>query len=69
MTLEAAGFEVLASLIPGDAERVIAKSVRVQEIDLLIMGAYSHSPLRTLVFGSKTSDLLRAATIPTLLLR
>lgn len=68
-TLEAAGFDVLASLIPGDAERIIAKSVRAQEIDLLIMGAYSHSPLRTLVFGSKTSDLLRAATIPTLLLR
>lgn len=68
-TLETAGFEVVASLIPGDAERTIAKSVRAQEIDLLIMGAYSHSPLRTLVFGSKTSDLLRAATIPTLLLR
>lgn len=68
-TLEAAGFEVLASLIPGDAESLIAKSVRAQEIDMLIMGAYSHSPLRTLVFGSKTSDLLRSAKIPTLLLR
>jgi len=33
------------------------------------MGAYSHSPLRSLVFGSKTADLLRSATIPTLLLR
>ncbi len=27
------------------------------------------SPLRALIFGSKTTDLLRAATIPTLLLR
>ncbi|MDP3092484.1 MAG: universal stress protein [Nitrospira sp.] len=68
-TLESAGFEVLALLIPGDAENIIAKAVRAQEIDMLIMGAYSHSPLRTLLFGSKTSDLLRAATIPTLLLR
>jgi nucleotide-binding universal stress UspA family protein len=33
------------------------------------MGAYAHSPLRSLLFGSKTSDLLRAAKIPTLLLR
>lgn len=51
-------------------ERAIAAgAVREQEIDLLIMGAYSHSPLRTLLFGSKTSDLLRSARIPTLLLR
>lgn len=68
-TLESAGFEVFASLIPGDAESIIAKSVRAQEIDMLIMGAYSHSPLRNLLFGSKTSDLLRSAKIPTLLLR
>lgn len=68
-TLEAAGFEVLASLIHGDAERVIARAIRDQGIDMLIMGAYSHSPLRNLLFGSKTSDLLRSAKIPTLLLR
>ncbi|MBK1654243.1 universal stress protein [Allochromatium vinosum] len=68
-TLEKAGFEASAALVPGDAERVIADAVREQEIDLLIMGAYSHSPLRTLLFGSKTSDLLRSARIPTLLLR
>ncbi|MTW22302.1 universal stress protein [Allochromatium palmeri] len=68
-TLEAAGFEASAALIPGDAERLIATAVREQEIDLLIMGAYSHSPIRTLLFGSKTSDLLRSARVPTLLLR
>ncbi|MDT3776623.1 universal stress protein [Nitrospira sp. MA-1] len=68
-TLEAASFDVSPSLIPGDAERVIAKAVQEQGIDMLIMGAYSHSPLRSLVFGSKTSDLLRSAKVPTLLLR
>jgi len=67
--LEAAGFDAPTSLIPGDAERVIAKSVQDENIDLLIMGAYSHSPLRSLFLGSKTSDLLRSANIPTLLLR
>jgi len=36
---------------------------------MLLMGAYAHSPLRALIFGSKTTDLLRAATVPTLLLR
>jgi nucleotide-binding universal stress UspA family protein len=56
-TLEAANFDISPSLIPGDAESVIAKAVREQGIDMLIMGAYSHSPLRSLLFGSKTSDL------------
>ncbi len=68
-TLEATAFEVVASLIPGDAELVIAKTIQEQTIDMLIMGAYSHSPLRTLLFGSKTADLLRFTTLPTLLLR
>ena len=68
-TLESGGFEVESALIPGDAEGIIAGHVREHEIDMLIMGAYSHSPLRSLLFGSKTSDLLRSAKIPTLLLR
>jgi len=68
-TLEVAGFEALASLMPGDAESIIAKAIQDQQIDILIMGAYSRSPLRNLLFGSKTSDLLRSSRIPTLLLR
>lgn len=67
--LETAGFEAPAFLMPGDTESMIAQHVREYEIDLLIMGAYAHSPLRTLLFGSTTSELLRSAMIPTLLLR
>ncbi len=37
--------------------------------DRLVMGAYSHSPLRTWLFGSKTSEMLQASSVPTLLLR
>jgi nucleotide-binding universal stress UspA family protein len=68
-TLEAANIDVTDSLIPGDAESIIARTVQEKGIDLLVMGAYGHSPLRSLFFGSKTSDLLRSATIPTLLIR
>jgi nucleotide-binding universal stress UspA family protein len=67
--LDAAGLKVEAELVPGDAETVIASTVREREIDFLIMGAFGHSPLRSLLFGSKTADLLRSSTIPTLLLR
>jgi nucleotide-binding universal stress UspA family protein len=48
---------------------VISTFVKDHGIDMLIMGAYRHSPLRSLLFGSKTAELLRAAKIPTLLLR
>lgn len=68
-TLTSVGFETVATLIPGDAEHVIAQYIAEHTIDMLIMGGYSHSPLRTMLFGSKTSDLLRSAKIPTLLLR
>ncbi len=67
--LEVAGFDVETSLQPGDAEAVIARTARERDIDLLIMGAFGHSRLRSLLFGSKTADLLRSSSIPTLLLR
>ena len=67
--LTSAGFEVVADILPGDPEAVIAREIKTRNIDMLLMGAYAHSPLRALIFGSKTTDLLRAATIPTLLLR
>jgi nucleotide-binding universal stress UspA family protein len=68
-TLAAADYDVKTALIPGDTERVIARYIHDQGIDMLLMGAYGHSPLRSLLFGSKTDDLLRSAKVPTLLLR
>ena len=67
--LKDAGFEVSAVLTAADAHSAIARSVEDEAIDLLIMGAFGHSALRSLLFGSKTAELLRSATIPTLLLR
>jgi len=67
--LVAAGFDASATMVPGDVERAVADAVKRDGIDLLVMGAYSHSPWRTLFLGSKTSDLLRSASIPALLIR
>lgn len=67
--LAQAGFEVTTAILPGDAERVIAQTISERQIDLLIMGSYSHSALRGWLFGSKTNDLLRSARVPTLLVR
>jgi nucleotide-binding universal stress UspA family protein len=69
VTLQSRGRDVVAAYLPGDAEAVIAQNMREHNIDLLILGAYSHSPLCALLLGSKTSDLLRSSTLPALLLR
>lgn len=68
-TLETAGFAATAALEPGDPQAVISNAVRTQGFDCLVMGAYSHSPWRSLFVGSKTSDLLKSSSVPTLLLR
>jgi len=67
--LEAAGFQVSLEVHLGDPETVIGEAVKSQKFDLLVMGAYSHSPWRRLFVGSKTTDLLRSAAVTTLLLR
>lgn len=68
-TLQKAGFDAEGSIVGGDPENGIMRKVRDDAIDLLVMGAFSHSPLRSLLMGSRTSGLLRAARVPTLLVR
>lgn len=67
--LKDAGFDVHTHQTPGDPETEITKAIKDLQVDILAMGAYSHSPWRSLFFGSKTTDLLRSAPIATLLLR
>lgn len=68
-TLQDAGLDVTSEIIEGDPKAVLPHAVKSRNIDLLVMGAYSHSPLRSLFFGSKTSVLLQSAGVTTLLLR
>lgn len=67
--LRKAGFTVQESVQAGDTESVILQTIKTEAIDLLIMGAYSHARWRSMVFGSKTGELLRKVRIPALLLR
>lgn len=67
--LAAAGFETSAFQVMGDPETAITQAIDQHEIDMLVMGAYTHSRLRSLFVGSRTTELLRASRVPTLLLR
>jgi nucleotide-binding universal stress UspA family protein len=60
-----AGFEVETAYLPGDPEQQIPQAIADREIDMLVMGAYSRSPLKSLFLGSKTNELLRASKVPT----
>lgn len=53
----------------GEPEAVIETYAREQEIDLLVMGAYGHSPIRRLLVGSTTTAMIRIAKLPVLLFR
>lgn len=67
--LVGSGIEACASVQAGNPEEVIAKTLTDGDFNLLVMGAYSHSPLRSLFFGSKTTGMLKVSSVPTLLLR
>ena len=67
--LERAGRQVRRVVLHGDTEQAIAAHVKAAEIELLVMGAYGHSRIRTLMLGSTTSELLRACRIPVLVYR
>lgn len=56
-------------IIDGKAEEVIAGQIATTGADMLLMGAYGHSPLRTMIMGSTTTAMVRSCAIPVLLFR
>jgi nucleotide-binding universal stress UspA family protein len=57
---------VLAKTAPRVSD-VLARQIRDQSADLLVMGAYGHSRLREAILGGATRDLLETAEVPVLL--
>lgn len=67
LRLEAAGFEAESHLHEGDPEAVSAWETAAQDVDLLLMGAYSHSRFLQFFTGSTTTEMLRQSRVPILL--
>lgn len=63
------GREVTSTLERGKPEAVIAAIVEQTPNALLVMGAYGHSPIRTLIVGSTTTAMIRTVHVPVLLVR
>jgi len=67
--LRAAGYKADAQSVEGEPDKVIGKQADDGEADLLIMGAYGHSRIRTLIIGSTTTEMIRCCKIPVMLFR
>ena len=67
--LRNAGHTVSANIRSGQPEKVICEEIRSNNIDLLMMGAYGHSRIRSLIIGSTTTQMIRSCKIPVMLFR
>jgi len=65
----AADHPVTTVFDPGKAEKVIPRAVASANNPLLLMGAYGHSPIRNLIVGSTTTEMIRTVHVSVLLVR
>jgi len=56
-------------IVGGDADDVLIAAASQSGADLVVMGAYGHSPLRGLIVGSTTTAVIRGVALPVLLFR
>lgn len=67
--LSNAGLTATTEIKPGQPDTVIGEIIDKGEVDLLVMGAYGHSRIRSLIIGSTTSEMLRSCKVPVALYR
>lgn len=67
--LKAAGIEATSAVIAGQPETALGKLVDEAQIDLVVMGAYGHSRIRSLIIGSTTTEMIRSCKVPIILVR
>lgn len=68
-SLRKAGLTADWAIRPGEAERVIPDEARARDSGLIVMGAYGHSRIRSLIIGSTTTSLIRSCRLPILMFR
>lgn len=67
--LRYAGYDVTPHALDGAPDRVIAEVIKRERIQLLVMGAYGHSPIRAFILGSTTTNMVRTCPVPVLMFR
>jgi nucleotide-binding universal stress UspA family protein len=67
--LRAAGIDAETRLVQGQPEDELARLVEAEGFGMVVMGAYGHSRIRSLIIGSTTSEMVRSCKVPILLIR
>lgn len=67
--LRAAGLAAETKIVEGQPETALGKLVDAEGFDMLVMGAYGHSRIRSLVIGSTTTEMLRSCKVPVVLVK
>lgn len=67
--LAAAGLAADARIVDGEPDETLQAIVEAEGHDLLVMGAYGHSRIRSLIIGSTTTAMVQSVRIPVLLYR
>lgn len=67
--LGAAGIDADTRVIEGQPETELGKLVEQEGFGMVVMGAYGHSRIRSLVIGSTTTEMVRSCKVPVVLMR
>lgn len=67
--LKAAGIDADTRVIPGQPEKELGTLVDDEGFGMVVMGAYGHSRIRSLVIGSTTTEMVRSCKVPVVLMR
>lgn len=67
--LHRANMQASARIASGEPEDALSKLVSEEGFDLLVMGAYGHSRIRSLIIGSTTTAMILKVKVPVLLYR
>ena len=68
-TLKAGGIEAETIIQSGEPEKVLSQLTAQEGHELLVMGAYGHSRIRSLLIGSTTTEMIRSCHVPVLIMR
>jgi len=67
--LKAAGLVAKLRVVAGQPDVALGKLVEQDGFELLVMGAYGHTRIRSMIIGSTTTQMIRSCKVPVMLVR
>ncbi|MEM7546990.1 MAG: universal stress protein [Pseudomonadota bacterium] len=67
--LKAAGIDARTRITAGQPDAALGQMVEAEGFNMLVMGAYGHSRIRSLIIGSTTTAMVRSCRVPVVMVR